>query len=43
MNTDEYVKLAEVEDGMWYFRSLHAHVDRELSGWVFDRSKTSGI
>lgn len=34
MNTDEYVKLAEVEDGMWYFRSLHAHVDRELSGWV---------
>jgi SAM-dependent methyltransferase len=22
---DEYLKLAEVEDRMWYFRSLHAH------------------
>lgn len=31
MNTDEYLKLAEVEDQMWYFRSLHAHVDRELT------------
>lgn len=30
MQTDEYLKLAEVEDGMWYFRSLHAHVRREL-------------
>ena len=30
MQTDEYLKLAEVEDRMWYFRSLHAHVDREL-------------
>ena len=30
MNSDEYVKLAEAEDQMWYFRSLHAHVDREL-------------
>jgi SAM-dependent methyltransferase len=30
MNHDEYLKLAEVEDGMWYFRSLHAHVRREL-------------
>lgn len=30
MNTDEYLKLAEVEDGLWYFRSLHAHVRREL-------------
>jgi SAM-dependent methyltransferase len=34
MNTDEYLKLAEVEDQMWYFRSLHAHVQREL-GAVF--------
>jgi SAM-dependent methyltransferase len=32
MNTDEYLKLAEVEDQMWYFRSLHAHVQRELAG-----------
>ncbi|MGH7944913.1 MAG: class I SAM-dependent methyltransferase [Opitutaceae bacterium] len=31
MNTDEYLKLAEVEDQMWYFRSLHAHVQRELA------------
>lgn len=31
MDTDEYVKLAEVEDRMWYFRSLHAHVARELA------------
>ncbi|MCX6954027.1 MAG: class I SAM-dependent methyltransferase [Verrucomicrobia bacterium] len=30
MNTDEYLKLAEVEDRMWYFRSLHAHVVRLL-------------
>ena len=31
MNDDEYLKLAEVEDQMWYFRSLHRHVDRELN------------
>lgn len=31
MNPDEYLKLAEVEDQMWYFRSLHAHVERELA------------
>lgn len=30
MQTDEYLKLAEVEDGLWYFRSLHGHVRREL-------------
>lgn len=30
MNADEYLKLAEVEDRMWYFRSLHAHVRRAL-------------
>ncbi len=30
MEHDEYLKLAEVEDQMWYFRSLHAHVLREL-------------
>lgn len=30
MQTDEYIKLADVEDRMWYFRSLHAHVRREL-------------
>ncbi|HEY1107471.1 MAG TPA: class I SAM-dependent methyltransferase [Opitutaceae bacterium] len=31
MNQDEYRKLAEDEDQMWYFRSLHAHVLRELA------------
>jgi SAM-dependent methyltransferase len=31
MNEDEYVKLADVEDRMWYFRSLHKHVARELA------------
>ncbi len=31
MNNEEYLKLAEVEDRMWYFRSLHAHVGRELA------------
>ena len=30
VNTDEYLKLAEVEDRMWYFHALHAHVAREL-------------
>lgn len=25
MQTDEYVRLAEVEDSMWYFRTLHRH------------------
>jgi len=30
METDEYLKLADVEDRMWYFRSLHGHVEREL-------------
>jgi SAM-dependent methyltransferase len=30
MQTDEYLKLAEVEDRMWYFRSLHHHVRREV-------------
>jgi SAM-dependent methyltransferase len=28
MDTNEYLKLAEVEDQMWYFRSLHRHVHR---------------
>ena len=31
MDADEYLKLAEVEDRMWYFRSLHGHVARELA------------
>ena len=31
MDAGEYRKLAAVEDAMWYFRALHAHVGRELS------------
>jgi SAM-dependent methyltransferase len=30
MQLAEYTKMAEVEDHMWYYRSLHAHVDRAL-------------
>jgi SAM-dependent methyltransferase len=30
MQTEEYLKLAAVEDRMWYFRSLHRHLAREL-------------
>ena len=40
MQNDEYVKLAEVEDRMWYFRSLHAHVARELAR--LDQSDEAG-
>jgi SAM-dependent methyltransferase len=31
VDVTEYRKLAEVEDSMWYFRALHAHVARELA------------
>ena len=31
MENDEYLKLARVEDRMWYFRALHTHVWRELA------------
>jgi SAM-dependent methyltransferase len=37
MNADEYRKLAEVEDRMWYFRALHAHLERELSRALGER------
>ena len=30
MEADEYRKLAEVEDRMWYFSALHAHLRRSL-------------
>ena len=30
METEEYRKMAAVEDGMWYYRALHAHLHREL-------------
>jgi SAM-dependent methyltransferase len=31
MQPDEYRKMAEVEDAMWYYRALHHHVIRNLS------------
>lgn len=31
MDTNEYIKLADVEDRMWYFRALHAHAHRFLA------------
>lgn len=31
MSPDEYRKMAEVEDAMWYYRALHRHVARSLS------------
>lgn len=30
MEPDEYLKMAEVEDRMWYYRALHGHFRREL-------------
>lgn len=31
MQPDEYRKMAEVEDSMWYYRALHRHVARSLT------------
>ncbi|HEY0863454.1 MAG TPA: class I SAM-dependent methyltransferase [Lacunisphaera sp.] len=31
MQPDEYRKMAEVEDAMWYYRALHRHVTRSLA------------
>lgn len=31
MEADEYRKMAAVEDGMWFYRALHAHIRRELA------------
>jgi ubiquinone/menaquinone biosynthesis C-methylase UbiE len=41
MQTDEYLKLAAVEDRMWYFRALHRHIGRELRRWCSEWSETS--
>jgi SAM-dependent methyltransferase len=40
MAPDEYLKLADVEDRMWYFRALHRHIERELSAAVGARAAT---
>lgn len=31
MESAEYHKMAAAEDGMWYYRALHAHLGRELA------------
>lgn len=31
MEADEYRKLADVEDQMWYFHALHGHIERALA------------
>jgi SAM-dependent methyltransferase len=31
MSPDEYRKMAEVEDAMWYYRALHRHITRSLA------------
>lgn len=49
MEPQEYRKLAEVEDRMWYFRALHRHLARELSrqigrgpAWILDAGCGTG-
>jgi ubiquinone/menaquinone biosynthesis C-methylase UbiE len=37
MDPNEYPKMAEVEDRMWYFRSLHRHFARELAAGLCTR------
>lgn len=31
MQSEEYLKMADVEDRMWYYRALHRHVARSLA------------
>ena len=38
MEPDEYRKMAAVEDAMWYYRALHAHLYRELAVRLAGRS-----
>jgi hypothetical protein len=37
MEEAEYRKLAAVEDGMWYFRGLHALIERALAAAMAGR------
>jgi SAM-dependent methyltransferase len=41
MQQDEYIKLADVEDRMWYFRSLHAHVRRALEAGLSEAGRAA--
>jgi SAM-dependent methyltransferase len=40
MEADEYLKMAAVEDRMWYYCALHAHVRRELDRAGLGRGAT---
>ena len=40
MDEAEYYKMAEVEDRMWYYRSLHGHCARLLAAHLGRRSAT---
>ena len=42
MEANEHRKLAEVEDSMWYFRSLHGHILREGSKAVAPAPNSEG-
>jgi ubiquinone/menaquinone biosynthesis C-methylase UbiE len=39
MDHNEYIKLADVEDRMWHFRSLHAHAQRLLAAGVAGKER----
>jgi len=39
MQASEYRKMAEVEDGMWYYGALHRHVGRSLSRLAGEKNK----
>jgi SAM-dependent methyltransferase len=40
MEQDEYRRMAALEDGMWYYRTLHSHLQRELAARLGDRAAT---
>lgn len=42
MNPDEYLKMAKVEDRMWYYRALHAHL-RSLLRKFLDESSEARV
>lgn len=42
MNPQEHQKLAELEDHLWYFRSLHAHFQRALT-CAFPKDRAASV
>lgn len=39
MQPAEYLKLAEIEDRMWYFHALHARIEAQLAARLGDRGE----